>query len=125
MWFKGVKPRANLVLLGFFYLSYLSGCSSCAVSTKLEISQTAEPPKSVTGYMQTRIGGPLEQTEVAVHEVPTDLPIVKAHQANLGDNDLVLGVVKAGRAVAFPVRFLAMYEVVDSKVGKIPVAPTW
>ncbi|MFQ5676277.1 MAG: DUF3179 domain-containing (seleno)protein [bacterium] len=84
-----------------------------------------KPMKSVKGLMQTRPGGSREEVEVDVHEVPTDLPVVPAGEATLNENDLVLGVVQEGQAVAFPVRFLAMHEVVDSKVGKLPVAPTW
>ncbi len=112
-------------------------CSSTQTSTKKEIQakqntqkpDTEEmhhtPAKTVKGMMQARPGGPMEEVEVGVHEVPTDLPIVRVDQANLNDNDLVLGVMKNGKAVAFPIRFLAMHEVVDSNVGKLPVAPTW
>lgn len=84
-----------------------------------------EETRTVSGRMQARPGGPLEEVTVAVHQVPTDLPIVPADKAQLKDDDLVLGVETDGRAVAFPIRYLAMYEVVDSRVGPTPVAPTW
>jgi len=51
--------------------------------------------------------------------------LVSVDQAPLEDKDLVLGIVKDGQAVAYPVRFLAMSEIVDSEVGNTPVAPTW
>ncbi len=94
---------------------------------------SAEPPqdepssagRTVRGRMQARPGGPMEDVEVAVHEVPTDLPTVPAEEAPLEDDDLVLGVVVDAQAVAFPIRYLAMFEVVDSRVGETPVAPTW
>ena len=130
--FKVFSPNffACLVIVQF-------ACSSTQTSTKKEIQAKQNiqkpdheeihhaPAKTVKGMMQARPGGPIEEVEVGVHEVPTDLPIVKVNEANLNDNDLVLGVITNGTAVAFPIRFLAMYEVVDSKVGKLPVAPTW
>lgn len=85
----------------------------------------SKPAKTVRGKMQARPGGPVEEVEVAVHEAPADLPIVDADQVQLQDDDLVLGIARNGVAVAFPVRFLAMYEIVDSRVGDLPVAPTW
>ncbi len=85
----------------------------------------AAGPRTVKGRMQARPGGPVEDVEVAVHPAPTDLPTVSPEEAALEDDDLVLGVEVNGQAVAFPVRYLAMYEVVDSRVGKTPMAPTW
>ncbi len=87
--------------------------------------QKLKPPKTVSGLMQARPGGPLEQVEVEVHEVPVDLPTVPADQASLENDDLVIGVVQDGEAVAYPIRYVANYEVLDSKVGKTSVAPTW
>ncbi|MCH7752234.1 MAG: DUF3179 domain-containing protein [Planctomycetes bacterium] len=60
-----------------------------------------------------------------VHAVPVDPPMVEASSADLADDELVLGLVLDGEAAAFPIRFLAMFEVVNSRVGKTPVAPTW
>ncbi len=84
-----------------------------------------EPLKTVKGMMQARPGGPLEEVEVTVHEVPVDPPAVPAAEAKLPDSDLVLGVFMEGEAMAYPVRYLANYEVLDGRVGKTPVAPTW
>ena len=67
----------------------------------------------------------VSSSETGITAGSYDNMIVKVDQADLNDNDLVLGVMKNGTAVAFPIRFLAMYEVVDSNVGKLPVAPTW
>lgn len=83
------------------------------------------PPKTVKGLMQARPGGPLEEVEVAVHEVPVDLPSVPADKAQLDDDELVLGVVVDTQAIAYPIRYLAMFEVVDHRVGDTPLAPTW
>jgi hypothetical protein len=75
--------------------------------------------------MQARPGGPVERVEVGVWEVPTDLPSVPAREARLKDDDLVLGVVVDGQAMAYPIRYLALFEVVDDRVGETPLAPTW
>lgn len=84
-----------------------------------------KPPKTVHGMMQAHPGGPLEEVEVAVHEVPVDLPSVAAKDAPLQDDDLVLGVVVSGVPMAYPIRYLSLYEVIDDRVGETPVAPTW
>ncbi len=43
----------------------------------------------------------------------------------MSDDDLVLGVVINGKPVAYPVRYIAMYEVLDDHVGSTPIAATW
>lgn len=75
--------------------------------------------------MQAHPGGPLEEVEVAVHQVPVDIPSVEANQASLSADDLILGVEINGQAMAYPIRYLAMYEIVDDRVGETPLAPTW
>ncbi|MFQ5664768.1 MAG: DUF3179 domain-containing (seleno)protein [Terriglobia bacterium] len=77
------------------------------------------------GLMQARPGGPLEEVEVGVSEVPVDPPSVPAAKAQLKEDELVLGVVVDGHAMAYPIRYLALYEVVDDRVGGTPLAPTW
>lgn len=70
-------------------------------------------------------GNSTEEVSMRVHEVPVDPPSVEANQARLKGKDLVLGVVVDGKAMAYPIRYLAMYEVVDSEVGGSPLALTW
>lgn len=82
-------------------------------------------PRTVRAHVQTRPGGPRVETDMAIHEVPVDLPAVSAAEAPLQDDDLVLGVILDGQPKAFPVRYLAMHEVIDDRVGETPVAPTW
>lgn len=86
---------------------------------------TPAEPRTVRAHVQTRPGGPRVEADMPVHEVPVDLPVFSAAAAPLQDNDLVLGVVLDGQPKAFPVRYLAMHEVIDDRVGKTPVAPTW
>jgi len=92
------------------------------------VSAAGAPPfkkRKVSAHVQLRPGGPTEEASMGVHEVPVDPAIVSASAAELGDDELVLGVVRDGAAVAYPIRLLAMFEVVNSRVGKTPVAPTW
>ena len=90
-------------------------------------SEKVVPParKTVKGRMQTRPGGPFWDVEVEVHEVPDDLPSVPAAAAPLADSDLVLGVVVGGHPMAYPIRYLALFEIIDDRIGDIPVAPSW
>lgn len=85
----------------------------------------AKKPRTVHATVQMRPGGPVVEADMPVHAVPVDPPIVSASSADLADDELVLGLVLDGEATAFPIRFLAMFEVVNSRVGKTPVAPTW
>lgn len=88
---------------------------------------TAAPAQErrVRGVMQPRPGAPAEDVEVKVHPVPVDPPSVPASEAKLPDGDLVIGVVVDGKAMAYPVRYLALHEVVDDRVESTPLAPTW
>ena len=84
-----------------------------------------KPSKVVKAYVQMRPGGERQEAEMPVFESPVDLPIIAADEADLKDNDLVMGMVKDGEAMAWPIRYLAMFEVVNSNIGDTPVAPTW
>jgi hypothetical protein len=110
------------------YAAFGSGFSGAGLHAS---AQSAEPTqgnsatKKVKVRMQARPGGPMEDLEMPVHEAPVDLPSVPADHASLKDDELVLGVVIDGQAVAYPVRYLALYEIVDHRVGRTPVAPSW
>ena len=78
--------------------------------------------------IRVKIAGPGNSTEevsMRVHEVPVDPPSLEADQVRMKAKELVLGVVVDGKAMAYPIRYLAMYEVVDSEVGGSPLALTW
>jgi len=118
------------IRLAFRSLLYLGIIAAIGLVTgrKGLFAQTNQPPPDsykVRGKMQERPGGPEKDVEVAVHRVPVDLPTVSAAQANLKDDDLVLGVEIDGKPVAYPVRYIAMYEVLDDHVGSTPIAATW
>lgn len=113
-------------LWGLASVSLLAAASIFATTGPvLAQAQPTRPTRTVKGRVQARPGGPLEETEVAIHEVPVDLPTVSADQARLRDDELVLGVVLDAQAIAYPVRYLALYEVVDHRLGDTPLAPTW
>lgn len=101
-------------------LALLMSALACATTVR-----SGEAHRTVKAVVQPRPGAEPDEIDMRVHEVPVDLPSVPASDATLDDDDLVLGVVADGRAMAFPVRYLAMYEVVDGRVGSLPVAPTW
>lgn len=60
-----------------------------------------------------------------VVEAPVDPASLAASAAELGDDELVLGVVIDGEPMAYPIRYLAMYEVINDRVGDAPISPTW
>ncbi len=81
--------------------------------------------RTVTTKVQSRPGGPIEEFEMPVHEVPVNPPSLTAAEAQLEDTDLVLGVVVDGQAMAYPIRFLALHEVINDRVGETALSPTW
>lgn len=87
--------------------------------------ETPGPPEKVAGFVQTRPGGERVQAEIAIHPAPVDPESIPAGEAPLHDDELVLGVVADGVPVAYPIRYLALYEVVDDRVGETPLAPSW
>lgn len=95
----------------------------------LAAAPEANPPKPevriIRARVQPRPGAEVEEVDMKVHPSPTELTSVGAGDAPLADEDLVLGVIIDGRAMAYPVRYLAMYEIVDDRVGETPVAPSW
>jgi hypothetical protein len=60
-------------------------------------------------------------TIAAIFETET----IPAHEAELGDDERVVGVVVAGAARAYPVAVLSAHEVANDQAGGIPFAVTW
>lgn len=81
--------------------------------------------KRVTATVQMRPGGPTEETSMDVFEVPLNPLQVAAEDVQLDDNELVLGVVVNGQAMAYPLRWLALYEALNDQVGNAHLTPTW
>lgn len=105
------RPRYVLPLTALFIAS-----AACA---------GGESSNTVRATVQIRPGGPVEEIEMEVHEVPVDPPTVAADEIELRDDELVVGVVLDGQAVAYPVRYLALSEVVNDRVGETAIAPSW
>lgn len=82
-------------------------------------------PRKVKAFVQPKPGAPREEIEMTVHPVPVDPPMVSADDAEMDNDEIVLGVTLGTYDVAFPIRYLAMFEVVNSHVGKTPVAASW
>lgn len=82
-------------------------------------------PRKVKAFVQPKPGAAREEIEMTVHPVPVDPPMVSADDAEMDDDEIVLGVSLGTYDVAFPIRYLAMFEVVNSHVGKTPVAASW
>jgi len=84
-----------------------------------------ETPSHVRATVQRRPGGPHEEMDMAVHAAPTDLATLAADEVDLDGDELVLGVVVEGQPVAYPVRYLALSEVVNDRVAETSIAPSW
>ena len=84
-----------------------------------------EQERTVRARVQAHPGGPVEDIEMSIHEVPIDPKSVSADQAPLEDGELVLGLVIEGQPIAYPIRYLSMFEVINDRVGATPLAPTW
>ncbi len=82
-------------------------------------------PRKVKAFVQPKPGAAREEIEMTVHPVPVDPPMVSADDAEMDDEEIVLGITLGIHEVAFPIRYLAMFEVVNSHVGKTPVAASW
>lgn len=81
--------------------------------------------RKIRARVQAHPGGPVEDIEMSIHEVPVDPKTVSADQVDFADDELVLGLVVDGKPIAYPVRYLAMFEVVNDRVGDTPLTPTW
>lgn len=107
---------AAAVALGFF------GAACDSADTAESASSNSNTVRAV---VQSRPGGPFEEVEMEVHEAPVDPLTVAADEVDLEEDELVIGVVVDGEAVAYPVRYLAMSEVINDRIGDTPIAPSW
>lgn len=107
--------------------AFVPGVRSAPAEDKKQdaATKTESKPRKVTAFVQPKPGARREEIEMTVHPVPVDPPMVSADDAEMVDDELVLGVTVGTYDVAFPIRYLAMFEVVNSHVGKTPVAASW
>lgn len=85
----------------------------------------AQETFKVKARVQMRSDGPVKEVEMAVYRMPVDPPSVPAQQAELQDDELVLGLVIGGQPMAYPIRYLALFEVVNDRVANRPIALSW
>lgn len=114
-----------LLLVAFLVRLGTADKSDAYIAAVNQDTRPEQLQRRVKAFVQPRPGAPMQETNMRVHRTPGNLPIVDANKATLDDDDLVLGVIVDGNAVAFPIRYLSMFEVTNSQVGQMPVAPTW
>lgn len=101
-----------------------AGCSG-STEQPADQAQADSAAHTIKATVQMRPGGPVEDVEMGVHEAPVDPPRTAADRTDLGDEDLVVGVVVDGVPVAYPIRYLATTEVMNDRVGDTALSPTW
>ena len=111
----------RLTMVGIFACSLVMSASGPAAAS-LSLGQEQ---RTVRARVQAHPGGPVEDVEMTIREVPVDPKTVAANEVDLEDDELVLGLVVDGQPIAYPIRYLAMFEVVNDRVGNTPLAPTW
>jgi len=90
----------------------------CAPSPDETVVNLAPPPEDRSGFTHIEPGG---------FKINYNRENVPAKKANLGDTDIVMGVVVDGQARAYPVNFMTgpINEVVNDHLGKMNIAVTW
>ena len=94
------------------------------VSDGFEHARSAEVD-SVEVFAQPNPGQPSTMIDMSVYPAPVSPPSVRSDQVRLTDDELVIGIVIDQKPMAYPVRFMAMVEVVNDVVEGVPIAPTW
>ena len=80
---------------------------------------------SVEVFAQRNAGWPPAMISMTVHPAPVSPPSVPSDQVRLNDDELVIGIVIDQKPMAYPIRFMAMVEVVNDVVEGVPIATTW
>jgi len=93
--------------------------------------QVHDPPapevaaRHVRFTAQPRPGAPSRTFDMPVRPSPTAKRFLPAEQAPLDPAALVLGVVVGTQAVAYPIEYLAPFEIVNGVAGGAHLAATW
>jgi hypothetical protein len=81
-----------------------------------DLSRHIVPPEEIIG------GGPPKDGIPAI----LNPKFVRSQEADfLADNDQVVGLAKGGEAKAYPLRIMNWHEIVDDRVGGVPLAVTY
>ena len=144
---KNIKNLAAVILLSFFVFTACNktkdvkpseDAESQAENVKtskedsLKKARKKQWEEAMAKYPKIKISAqPLPFQDVKEHDMavinqPDDLAIVSAKEAALADDDLVLGIVLNGKAIAYPIAYLAGREVVNDLVnGAKNLVATW
>lgn len=123
--YRGILLAVPSLLLFAFATTELAAAAATPAVPGAAQSGQQKPRKKVKAVVQARPGGPLEEIEMEVHAAPVDPTTVDADKVDLEDDELVLGLIVDGRPIAYPVRYLALSEVLNDTVGDTPITPTW
>jgi len=120
----GRRPATSLLA----WSALVVATSLAACSAREPAPGSADDPEGVfyvRATVQSRPGAEHEEMDMKVFPAPVDLPTRAAEEVDMDDDELVLGVVIDGEAVAYPVRYLALSEVANDWVGETAIAPSW
>jgi hypothetical protein len=110
--------------------------TSQAQSPPVEQGSTLQPASPVAGGQTPEVVQNRRVEDDREYQFPQLLPFdgiapvyapefVRADQAPLLDDELVIGVVLDGEAKAYPITVLRFREMVDDELGGIPILVTW
>ena len=111
--------RRAILALGF-WLSLAPSLAAQPAEWRLEWPETDFARHSVP-YHEIISGGPPKDGIPSIDD-PAFVPVA---EAELADNEPVIGVVIDGDARAYPLRILIWHEIVNDVVGGVPVAVTY
>ncbi|WP_460166358.1 DUF3179 domain-containing protein [Thermostilla marina] len=118
---EGMGGRA--LLIAFTVGALLSGGGTLAQPTAQEPTRSGFDLQNLTiPLREIRSGGPPKDGIPAI----TNPAVIPAGTAKfLGAADRVIGVVIAGRARAYPLKILNQHEIVNDRLGDVPIAVTY
>ena len=123
--FQNLEPRTqNLLVCVNLTPVFLRGLSFI-LSACFAVGCSAPKKITVTAVVQMEVGGQPREVEMEVHPVPVNPDSLPARDADLEDGEIVLGIVQDGKPMAYPIRYLALSEVLNDRVGQVSLAPTW
>ena len=80
---------------------------------------------TVRAVVQMEVGGQPREVDMGVYAVPVDPESLPPGEADLEDREIILGVVQDNHPMAYPIRYLALPEVLNDRIGQVSLAPTW
>ncbi len=99
----------------------------CPVLAQVDQHEQSPPPPRtfVDGFMQAKPGDEPQMMRSEVFPAPSNMPMAHTDNAQIPADELMLGVHIDGQAVAFPIRFLSLFEVLNQDLGDHRLLVTW